>query len=197
MDAIREAVCSGARRLLEEGLAERTWGNISVRCDSKSFAITPSGRAYSTLKADDIVIVSLAGLSFEGAIKPSSEKGLHREIYAARADVNAIIHTHQLYASIVSALSGAEIDVKIAARALAGTKELALSAASSLGMGSSVLLANHGAVCAAASIGEAFEEALKLESLCRRYIEEKVSARVGASGMDAVREFYLASFKNM
>jgi ribulose-5-phosphate 4-epimerase/fuculose-1-phosphate aldolase len=38
----------------------------------------------------------------EGSLKPSVESGMHAAIYRARQDVNAVVHTHQVYASALT-----------------------------------------------------------------------------------------------
>ena len=88
---------------MKEGLVERTWGNISIRVDDNSMLITPSGRPYEELTEDDIVLVNYYTSEYEGPVKPSSEKGLHMEIYKTRKEINAVIHTHQMNASTVAA----------------------------------------------------------------------------------------------
>ena len=176
VEKAQEIICAAGLRLLKEGLAERTWGNISQRLDSEHFAITPSGKQYAELTVSDIVTVSINDLSYDGHIKPSSEKELHAVIYAARNDVNAIIHTHQLYASIVSVLKinnmGEDINAGIARRAPSGSNALALNCVKVLGNKRSVLLANHGAVCVGDSIIQAFTEAMQLEERCRNFINK-------------------------
>ena len=102
------------------------------------------------------------------------ERELHAEIYRRRPDVNAVIHTHSVYATAAAALRApmpALTDnqavlfggpVPCAEYAPIGTEKLARSAAQALGCGCGVLLANHGALCACASLAEA---ALKCEML--------------------------------
>ena len=97
----KKAVIEAGHRLLETGLIARTWGNVSARISDTQFVITPSGRAYDTLTPDDIVVVNINDCSYEGDVKPSSEKGIHADAYALRSDVNFVIHTHQVNASVV------------------------------------------------------------------------------------------------
>lgn len=52
---------------------------------------------------DDIVLVNYHTSEYEGSVKPSSEKELHCEIYRTRKEVQAVIHTHQINASVVAA----------------------------------------------------------------------------------------------
>ena len=100
----KQLVIKAGHRLLETGLIARTWGNVSCRISDTHFVITPSGRAYNNLTPDDIVLVKIDDLSYDGDVKPSSEKGVHAEVYKHRPDVNFVIHTHQLNASMVSVL---------------------------------------------------------------------------------------------
>ena len=104
----RELVLAAGNELVREGLIARTWGNISARISDTQFVITPTGRAYHTLKAEDIVVVNVKDLSWEGDIRPSSERGVHSMIYQERPEVNFVIHTHQAYASALS-VSGDDI----------------------------------------------------------------------------------------
>jgi len=98
----KRLVIEAGHRLVEAGLIARTWGNISARISDTEFVITPSGMAYDALTPDKIVKVKIEDCSYEGEIKPSSEKGVHAEGYRLRPDVNFIVHTHQLLATAVS-----------------------------------------------------------------------------------------------
>ena len=70
----KEIVVMAGKKLVESGLIARTWGNVSCRVSDTQFVITPSGRAYETLTPEEIVLVNISDLSYEGDIKPSSEK---------------------------------------------------------------------------------------------------------------------------
>ena len=84
----KEIVVEAGKQLVATGLIARTWGNVSCRISDSQFVITPSGRDYLSLTPDDIVVVNLEDLSYEGDIKPSSEKGLHAQCYILRKDCN-------------------------------------------------------------------------------------------------------------
>lgn len=73
LQAKKEVIAAGLR-LVEKGLIARTWGNVSCRVDENSFVITPSGKPYEGLTPDDIVEVKIDTLSYEGNVKPSSER---------------------------------------------------------------------------------------------------------------------------
>lgn len=174
-------VIKAGRLLCEKGLIQRTWGNVSCRIDENSFAITPSGRDYLSLTPDDIVIVSIEDLSYEGDIKPSSEKGVHAACYKLRYDCNFVIHTHQTMASLAGILGydinhlegkSAEIigrHVPLAGYGLPGTKTLreAVTTAIKRSKSKAVLMQHHGAVCMGTDLDNAFEVALQLEDACK------------------------------
>ncbi len=174
-------VIKAGRLLCEKGLIQRTWGNVSCRIDENSFAITPSGRDYLSLTPDDIVIVNIADLSYEGDIKPSSEKGVHAACYKLRDDCNFVIHTHQTMASLAGILGydinhlegkSAEVigrHVPLAGYGLPGTKTLreAVTTAIKRSRSKAVLMQHHGAVCMGTDLDNAFEVALQLEEACK------------------------------
>ena len=131
----KEQVILAGKMLIEKGLIARTWGNVSCRINQDQFVITPSGKAYESLTPDDIVLVNIKDLSYEGDVKPSSEKGIHMEVYKHLPDINFVIHTHQVNASVVSTLGVDTVPlsskhsaigscIPIAGYALPGTKSL-------------------------------------------------------------------------
>ena len=99
----RRLVIQTGLLLTEKKLIARTWGNISARICDTQFVITPSGRAYDTLKPEDLVKVNIADGSYTASNKPSSECGVHLAAYQLRRDISFVIHTHQFYASAVCA----------------------------------------------------------------------------------------------
>lgn len=176
-------IIEAGKRLLESGLIARTWGNVSYRLDNESFLITPSGRDYLTITPEEIVTVKISDLSYEGSIKPSSEKGVHANVYSLFSDMNFVVHTHQVNASAISA-TGLKIlpvgdgyntlsqSVQIADYALPGTKKLMANVAIALkaSTGQAVIMQNHGALCFGKSFEEAFETAEALERVSQDYL---------------------------
>lgn len=201
----KSLVVTAGLRLFREGLVARTWGNVSLRLDENRFVVTPSGIPYEKLTAGQIVTVSMQDLSYTGAVKPSSEKGLHAAIYRMRPDIHAVIHTHQKAASAFSAARKDISDptehalkvigphVLTAAYALPGTKKLALAGAMALEKSKAALLANHGAVCIGQNMDDAFTVCLALEDLCRALVEKAVMKKAGASAFepDLIHRLYL------
>ncbi|MFA5741975.1 MAG: class II aldolase/adducin family protein, partial [Candidatus Izemoplasmatales bacterium] len=104
----KRLVIQAGKQLIKNGLIARTWGNISARISDTQFVISPSGKAYETLLPEQIVTVNISDCSYSGSIKPSTEKGIHADVYRLRPEANFIIHTHQTKASVVS-IAGEDI----------------------------------------------------------------------------------------
>ncbi|MCQ2552494.1 MAG: class II aldolase/adducin family protein [Clostridia bacterium] len=160
----RELVVAAGLKLVEEGLIARTWGNISARISDDEFIITPSGRAYEDLKPEDLVKVKMDDLSYDGNIKPSSEKGIHAVAYILRKELGFIIHTHQFYATVIGLDGKDKAGAACAGYGLPGTDKLkdnVMQAISKHPSYSAFLLQRHGALL----LGKDFDDAFKLASL--------------------------------
>jgi ribulose-5-phosphate 4-epimerase/fuculose-1-phosphate aldolase len=108
-DSYKKNVLEVSLWLLEHGYfgSQRgTGGNVSVRIDEEpAMAITPSSVRYQELSADDICIVNFDLSVIEGGLTPSVESGIHSIIYQKRPDVNAVIHTHQIFGSVFALIN--------------------------------------------------------------------------------------------
>lgn len=101
--AIKEQIVATAQWLYSKGYLMATGGNISARIAGQAaFAITPSNYDYMQMTVEDVCVLTLDLRPMEGERKPSVESGMHAAIYRARQDVNAIIHTHQVYTSALT-----------------------------------------------------------------------------------------------
>lgn len=181
IENIKKQVIKAGKRIVAEGLVAGTWGNISIRIDKNSMAITPSGGDYLNLIPEDITIVNFDG-SYQGP-KPSSEKKLHIQIYKERKEINAVIHTHSMNASTVAAARRsvpAILDdvaqiigpgIRVADYALPSTKKIVKVTIKALKGRMAALMANHGAICLGRSIEEALVCCTVLEKGCKAFIE--------------------------
>ena len=173
----RELVVKAGFELVRQGLVARTWGNVSARISDTEFVITPSGMAYETLRPEDLVKVKIADSSYEGEVKPSSEKGVHAAVYALRKDAHFVIHTHQFFAS---ALAADEQDMDFAPCAeygLPGTGKLKKNLIESVENNpesKKFLMAKHGALIIGESFDEAFELSKKLEDECKEVFIKRI-----------------------
>jgi ribulose-5-phosphate 4-epimerase/fuculose-1-phosphate aldolase len=99
----KHLIVQTAQELVHKGFLMATGGNLSVRVPGQdAFAITPSNYDYMKMTEDDVCILDFEMKLLEGHLKPSVESGMHGAIYQVRKDVNAIVHTHQVYASALT-----------------------------------------------------------------------------------------------
>ncbi|GAB2181415.1 class II aldolase/adducin family protein [Denitratisoma sp. agr-D3] len=178
-DDLKGQVLATARAMNAAGINRGSAGNVSARCGS-GFLITPTGMAYTDCEAADMVFFALDGET-EGRRKPSSEWRFHRDIYAARPEVGAVVHTHSPFATSLACM-GTEIGpfhymiarfggktVRCADYALFGSQALSDAILRALEDRCACLMAHHGMVVAAANLNKALDLAVELETLCEQY----------------------------
>ena len=179
MNDPRTALIATACAMQPIGLNKGTSGNVSVR-HGEGFYITPTGLPYSALAADDIPLMALDG-SHVGQRKPSSEWRFHRDLYAARPEVGAVLHAHSPFAVSLACLRreippfhymiarfGGET-IRCADYAIFGSQALSTAAMMAMAGRKGCLLANHGLLVAGRDLAEAFALAVELEELCEQY----------------------------
>jgi ribulose-5-phosphate 4-epimerase/fuculose-1-phosphate aldolase len=166
------------------GALTGTGGNISVRLPAGEdrIVITPSTTSYSDLSPADMCVVNFDLSVVEGALKPSVESSLHIAVYKNRPGVNAVVHTHQIFASVFAVLHepvptlfdevafaiGEVID--IVPYGLSGSPELAANVTSKLGNGCHCyIMQNHGALALGKNLEAALLHAELMEKVCRIY----------------------------
>lgn len=108
LDELKARVCAANLDLVKHGLVKLTWGNVSGLSDDGQFmVIKPSGVSYSTMCAEDMVVVALAdGSTAEGKYRPSSDAPTHLALYRAwkGQGVCGIVHTHSTCATAFAQL---------------------------------------------------------------------------------------------
>jgi len=102
---LRQLLADSCRILYRMGLTDYM-GHPSIRIPGTDHVlIKPQHslrhRAQDRLAPDDMVIVDLDGNQVEGKDRPPSERFIHTCIYRARPDVQAVVHTHQHWATIM------------------------------------------------------------------------------------------------
>ena len=178
LQAARAQLVSYSARLLADGLAVGSAGNMSVRAGD-IVAITPSGISYHDMRPDDVCLVAPDGTEVDVPETPSSEMPMHLAIYAA-TKAGAVVHTHSpevvaLSASrpelpaIHYAITGLGGPVRVAPYVRFGSAGLAAAAVEALDGRSAVILRNHGAVTYGHDLAQAYDRALLLEWLARTY----------------------------
>jgi L-fuculose-phosphate aldolase len=180
LQAVRGQLVSYSARLLDDGLAVGSAGNMSVRADGV-VAITPSGVSYADMQPPDICLVTADGAepAAGNPETPSSETPMHLAIYAATR-AGAVVHTHSPEVIALSAtrtelpaihyaITGLGGPVRVAPYVRFGSDGLAEAAVKALDGRSAVILRNHGAVTYGRDLAQAYDRALLLEWLARTY----------------------------
>ncbi|WP_019414905.1 L-fuculose-phosphate aldolase [Paenisporosarcina sp. TG20] len=181
----RNVIVDYCKLLMTRGLTKGTGGNISIfNRESGLMIISPSGIDYARMTPEDIVVCDLQGNIVEGERNPSSEYPMHAIFYQKRTDINAIVHTHSLNATVLASLrcslpavsylvAYAGKDVRCAEYASFGTPELAENAYKAMEDRYAVLLANHGLLAGAGNLATAFDIAEQIEFCCEVYLKSK------------------------
>ena len=100
LETLKQQVLEANLLLPKYNLVTFTWGNVSaVDRASGLVVIKPSGVAYETMTAEDMVVVDLDGRVVEGKWKPSSDTPTHVALYRAFPDCGGIVHTHSRWAT--------------------------------------------------------------------------------------------------
>ena len=177
---LRDEIVATVRQFNRSGLSFGRSGNVSTRT-TLGFLITPSGIAYEDLKPEDLNEMDMAGNVIAGSLKPSSEWRMHRAIYQAREDVNAIVHVHSPYATGVACTRKpippfhymimilGDDTIPCAEYATFGTETLARNALAALEKNMACLLANHGQIALGEDLATAFRYAGEVENLAQQY----------------------------
>ena len=181
---LRAALAETARQTVSHGLNKGSSGNVSVRL-REGFLITPSGLPNDTLQPDQMVAVDMEGQS-SGSLRPSSEWRIHRDIYRARPEAQAIVHAHSPHAVSLSCLrrgipsfhymvaAAGGKDIRCAAYATFGTQTLSDAVLAALQDRRACLMANHGLVAVGASLDAALSLAVEVEEFCAQYWRAKL-----------------------
>ncbi len=198
------------RKLDARGLVSGSSGNVSMRLGveggQERYLITPAGVAYDVLSGKDLVVVDSELEPVGSELVPSTESLLHLAIYHGRPDVNAVVHTHSLYAS-VAAVTATHIPpivdemivyiggpVEVAAYGFPGTPELANAGVEALGDRRAVPLRNHGMCAVAPSLEEALRVAVLVERVAQIFVHAETlggAVELPDYAVETEREVYL------
>jgi len=177
--AKRQSIIDACRQMNTLGINQGTSGNISLR-HGEGMLITPTSTPYDAMDVDEIVFLKLNGRPAAGQ-RPSSEWRFHRDILNARPEVNAVVHAHPPFSTML-AIMGMDIPpihymiacaggdtIRCAPYATFGTEELSRRAVTALEDRSACLLAHHGMIAVGTSLAKAMWLAVEVETLARQY----------------------------
>lgn len=191
----KEKVLQIAQRLSEHGYfgtKSGSAGNVSMLIEGTPYAaVTPSGKPYQDIVADEIAVVDMDGNRIEGDLEPSIETPMHLACYKNRKDVNAVIHTHQIAATVFGIINHNipalfdEVTVAIGKEivvvpyGLSGSEDLLNNVVANLdNRCHCYILQNHGALAVGKNLDKAFTYIELMEKVCTVY------QRALATGME-------------
>jgi L-fuculose-phosphate aldolase len=175
----RQSIIDACRSMNALGINQGTSGNISLR-HGEGLLITPTSVPYADMKPEQIVFMNMDG-SHDAAQRPSSEWRFHLDILKARPEVNAVVHAHPPYSTILAimnleippihymiACAGGDT-IRVAPYATFGTQELSQHAVRALEGSLACLLEHHGMIAVGPSLSKAMWLAVEVEALARQY----------------------------
>ena len=187
---LRNEIIRTTLRMNELGINQGKAGNVSARIDG-GFLITPTGIAYEETRPEQIVTVNMDG-THEGSVLPSSEWRFHRDIYDARSEVNAIVHSHAPFATTLACLDRAipsfhymvavagGSDIRCAPYATFGTQELSDHVVVALRDRKACLMSHHGMIACGENLQKSLALAVEVETLAQMYWQ---ALQIGAPAM--------------
>lgn len=182
----KQAILKCAKWMSERGYfgcQRGSGGNISIRIHNENMiAITPTSQPYQSLSLDDICLVDYDSNLIEGRLAPSIETAMHLNIYKGRPEISAVIHSHPVFASVLSIINQPipalfdeivfEIgeSVEIIPYAISGSADLANNVVGLLGNQSfCYIIQNHGALSMGKNIDRAWKNTELLEKVAQVY----------------------------
>ena len=200
LEQLKQRVYEQNIALVKHGLVILTWGNVSAIDRAAGLVvIKPSGVDYSTMKAEDMVVVDLNGKVVEGKFRPSSDTPTHLWLYRQFAEIGGIVHTHSTYATAwaqagrsITAYGTTHADAfygdvpctrALTAEEVAGDYELSTGkviaeAVTDHNAIPAILVKNHGPFAWGATPEQAVENAVTLEEVAKMAtLTEKLNAK--------------------
>jgi len=182
IDQLRQHLIEAGRILEHVGQGDMTRGHVSARLPGQPelFLMKPHSVGFNEITQDNILTIDLEGMVVAGTARRHSEVFIHSEIYRARAEVGAVIHTHPTHAIAFSqtgrpmrassqggALFAGALPVFDMTMDLIRTPEMGRAVAEALGPHSAVLMRGHGVAIAGSTLEQAVVLAVMLEEAAR------------------------------
>ncbi|MDR2551615.1 MAG: class II aldolase/adducin family protein [Treponema sp.] len=178
----REEIRQAGIKLDRYGLIVLSGGNVSARMPSGEFLVTPSGMPYEDMTPSDVLVLSKDGGVVEGERSPSVDTGALLYIFNKMPHINAVIHTHQPYATavglvadelpcIVTTLPNAtKGPVKVCPFSSAASVDMGVQTVENCGSTLAVILKCHGVMALGTSLREALYSCVYLEEAAKTYV---------------------------
>lgn len=189
-----------ANEIKRVGLVQLTGGNVSVRKENGDIVVTPSGMPYETMTPDQVLVLNREGAVIEGTLRPSVDTIALKYIYDHCPDINAIIHTHQPYATAVGLIED-ELpaccttlcnvclgSVPVAPYSAAASEEMGIQTVRYIGSKRAVILKHHGVIAVGPTLHDAECSAIYLEDAAKCYLAAKAASPASAPDLMTVEQ---------
>jgi ribulose-5-phosphate 4-epimerase/fuculose-1-phosphate aldolase len=177
--SVEQELACALRILAHEGWRENLSGHITWATPDGGMWCNPWGIWWDEVRASDILRLDADGNIVAGKWDVTPAVFLHTELHRVRADATVVVHNHPYYATLLSALG--ELPRMVHQNSCIFDGELAFVdeyggiedandgkwLAREVGDASGVLLAHHGAIVTAPTIGAACYKAVTFERMCR------------------------------
>ncbi len=179
---LRRDLAHACHILAMGGQGDDVWGHASVRRPAAdTFWMKPHRLGLEEVKPEDMLLIDLDGQVVRGKRPRHSEVFIHSEIYRARRDVCAVVHTHAVPATVFASLGvplrpithegvyfvPPDVPRFDETTDLIVTPERGKAVARTLGNRPALFLVAHGIVTVGATIEEATVNALVLNKAAR------------------------------
>ncbi len=191
----KQSVIDAALEIKAAELIHLTGGNVSIRLPNGDILVTPSGMAYETMTPDQILVMDLNGNIIEGTLRPSVDTVALLHIYKNMPNVNAIIHTHQPYATAVGLIAdelpaitttlcnACKGPVKVAPYSSPASLDMGVETVEHIGDKLAIILKHHGVITVGKDLDQALYSAIYLEDTAKGYL-----AAYAAVGKENIRQ---------
>ncbi len=175
----KQAVLDAALKLDRYGLIALSGGNVSWRMPTGEVLVTPSGMIYDDMVADDVLVVDINGNVLEGTRKASVDTEALLYIFKEKPEVNAVIHTHQPYATglglvmdeipcnLSTMANATEGPVTVASYGDPGSLSMGVEAVRAIGDRLAVVLKHHGVIAVGRDLRQALFSCVYLEEAAK------------------------------
>ncbi len=183
----KQSVIETALEIKRSGLIQLSGGNVSLRLPNGHILVTPSGLSYEGMKPKDIVVIDAKGSRIEGTLRESVDTVALLYIYEHMPHVNAIIHTHQPYATAagllgdvlpaaVTTLANVTLgEVNVAPYCSAASLDMGVQTVKYIGERRAVILKHHGVIAVGKDLKEALYAAVYMEDAAKTYLVAKAA----------------------
>jgi len=178
----REEVRIAGTKLDRYGLIALSGGNVSRRMASGEILVTPSGMIYEDMVSSDVLVMDIEGKIIEGTRAASVDTVALLYIFKHMPHINAVIHTHQPFATAVSLVAdelpcivttlpnATKGPVKVCPFSSAASIDMGVQTVNNAGSTLAVILKSHGVIALGTTLKEALYSCIYLEEAAKTFV---------------------------